>query len=121
MENSKKFPRKEEKTASSQLNDSNHIERNIMRFKVILVGDAAVGKTSILHRFVHNRFKIDYNCTIGVDYSIKSLALSNNMTVDLQLWDTCGQERFKTLTRQYYRDANGNNHILIKDVLLFLI
>lgn len=85
----------------------NLYEKRILRFKTILIGDASVGKTSILQRFIHNRFKIEYNCTIGVDYWVKSLQIDNQYTVDLQIWDTCGQERFKTITRQYYRDTHG--------------
>jgi len=81
--------------------------KSIERFKVILIGDSSVGKTSILNRFVHNKFKNEYKCTIGVDYCVKSLVLDKNITVDLRLWDTCGLERFKTLTRQYYQNTNG--------------
>ena len=91
---------------SSDIN-SNYYEKKIIRFKTILIGDASVGKTSILQRFIHNRFKIEYNCTIGVDYWVKSLQIDSQFTVDLQIWDTCGQERFKTITRQYYRDTHG--------------
>jgi small GTP-binding protein len=85
----------------------NVYEKKILRFKTILIGDASVGKTSILQRFIHNRFKIEYNCTIGVDYWVKSLQIDNKYNVDMQIWDTCGQERFKTITRQYYRDTHG--------------
>lgn len=94
--------------ASSTNNQSfNIIDKKVLRYKVILIGDASVGKTSILHRFIHNKFKIEYNCTIGVDYWVKSLSLDSEKIVDLQIWDTCGQERFKTITRQYYRDTHG--------------
>lgn len=87
--------------------DMSIMDKTIERFKIILIGDASVGKTSILHRFLHNKFKAEYSCTIGVDYCVKSLVLDNKTTVDLQIWDTCGQERFKTLTRQYYQSTNG--------------
>ena len=86
---------------------SNYYDKKILRFKTILIGDASVGKTSILQRFIHNKFKIEYNCTIGVDYWVKSLPIDNSYIADLQIWDTCGQERFKTITRQYYRDTHG--------------
>ena len=93
----------------SKLNNSNAsiMEKGIDRYKVILIGDSNVGKTSILHRFLHNKFKNEYRCTIGVDYCVKSLVLDNKITVDLQIWDTCGQEKFKTLTRQYYQNTHG--------------
>ena len=87
--------------------DSCIIEKTIERFKVILIGDENVGKTSVLNRFNYNKFRIEYICTIGVDYCVKSLVLDNKTTVDLQIWDTCGQERFRTLTRQYYHNTNG--------------
>jgi GTPase SAR1 family protein len=97
--------------SASDFQNPNYLDKKIMRFKVILIGDAAVGKTSILQRFIHNKFKIEYNCTIGVDYWVKSLNLDSDNTVDLQIWDTCGQERFKTITRQYYRDTHGKLQI----------
>ena len=105
----KSFNKKKTNSMSEANSKSNFYEKNILRFKIILIGDASVGKTSILQRFIHNKFKIEYNCTIGVDYCVKSLSLDNNTTVDMQIWDTCGQERFKTITRQYYRDSNGIN------------
>ena len=92
----------------SNTNNSIYEKCLIERFKIILIGDASVGKTSVLQRFLHNRFKEGFHCTIGVDYCVKSLVLDNNITVDLQIWDTCGQEKFKTLTRQYYQNTNGN-------------
>ena len=54
----------------------------------------------------HNTFKEEYNCTIGVEFWVKSLSLENDV-IDLQLWDTCGQERYRTITKQYYRDIDG--------------
>jgi small GTP-binding protein len=110
MKNQNDSENSKEKTQSKHKSEnsvSNYYEKKILRFKTILIGDASVGKTSLLQRFIHNRFKIEYNCTIGVDYWVKSLQLDNQATVDLQIWDTCGQERFKTITRQYYRDTHG--------------
>ena len=98
----------------SELNDSKYsdrldgvVDRIIYRFKVILLGDIAVGKTSILSRFVDNKFTNEYKCNVGVEYKVKSLFLDESTGADLQIWDTCGEERFRTLTRQYYRDAYG--------------
>ena len=95
------------KKHSSESPHNNYYEKKIVRYKTILIGDSSVGKTSILQRFIHNRFKFEFNCTIGVDYWVKSLQLDNDVSIELQIWDTCGQERFKTVTRQYYRDTNG--------------
>ena len=72
-----------------------------------MLGDVAVGKTSIVTRFVDNEFKSTYHCTVGVEYKVKSLKLDPYTNVNLKIWDTCGEEKYRTITRQYYRDTNG--------------
>eukprot|EP00794_Sanderia_malayensis_P006022 gene6022-6722_t len=85
-------------------------------FKVVLIGDTAVGKSAIVHRFKHNIF-IDRNAsTIGVDFLIKSLMIDGKK-VKLQIWDTAGQERFRTITQSYYRSAHGV--IIVYDLTKF--
>ena len=85
----------------------NELSKIYYRFKFILLGDVAVGKTCIANKFVKNEFEDKYVCTVGVEFKVKTLNLSTTTLADLQVWDTCGQEKFRTLTRQYYRDANG--------------
>ncbi|CAJ0952469.1 unnamed protein product, partial [Mesorhabditis belari] len=75
-------------------------------FKVVFVGDSAVGKTCFLHRFCHNRFKPLFNATIGVDFTVKTIQLKDRL-IAVQLWDTAGQERFRSITKQYFRKADG--------------
>ncbi|KAJ1373396.1 hypothetical protein KIN20_035778, partial [Parelaphostrongylus tenuis] len=75
-------------------------------FKVVFVGDSAVGKTCFLHRFCYNRFKPLFNATIGVDFTVKTISVGDRV-VALQLWDTAGQERFRSITKQYFRKADG--------------
>ena len=75
-------------------------------FKVILLGDSAVGKTSILLRFSENTYNTDFHSTIGVDFRV-SLQKYNDKTVKLQLWDTAGQERFRNIVSSYYRVAHA--------------
>ncbi|ETN86759.1 Ras family protein [Necator americanus] len=79
-------------------------------FKVVFVGDSAVGKTCFLHRYVnkfcYNRFKPLFNATIGVDFTVKTIKVGSRV-VALQLWDTAGQERFRSITKQYFRKADG--------------
>ncbi|KJH46195.1 Ras family protein [Dictyocaulus viviparus] len=75
-------------------------------FKVVFVGDSAVGKTCFLHRFCYNRFKPLFNATIGVDFTVKTMTVGDRV-VALQLWDTAGQERFRSITKQYFRKADG--------------
>lgn len=75
-------------------------------FKLLLIGNSAVGKSSLLLRFSDNIFNESFLPTIGVDFKIRTFDL-NNKTVKLQIWDTAGQERFKTITSSYYKGAHG--------------
>lgn len=74
--------------------------------KLILVGDSGVGKSTIMQMFCDDKFCEPYMSTIGVDFRIKMIK-SNNKTVKLQIWDTAGQEKFKSITTSYYRGANA--------------
>ncbi|NXD12975.1 RAB44 protein, partial [Nothocercus nigrocapillus] len=75
-------------------------------FKVVFVGNSGVGKSSFIHRFCYDRFLADLNATIGIDYQVKNMMVDNTQ-VALQLWDTAGQERFRSITKQYFRKADG--------------
>lgn len=76
-------------------------------FKILMVGDAGVGKSCMLLRFADNTFfENSYISTIGVDFKIRTLQFGNTI-VKLQVWDTSGQERFRTITSSYYRGAHG--------------
>ncbi|OMJ65459.1 hypothetical protein SteCoe_38174 [Stentor coeruleus] len=74
--------------------------------KVVLIGDAAVGKSSLLLKYIDGTFDDTYVCTIGVDFKIKSLILDTKR-IKLQVWDTAGQERFKPITKCYFRGSHG--------------
>jgi small GTP-binding protein len=76
-------------------------------FKVIVVGPAAVGKTSLIRRFVENQFSFNYKSTIGVDFLAKTIRLENGKIVRLALWDIGGQARFKFLRRNFYEGTHG--------------
>ena len=82
-------------------------------FKILLIGDAGVGKSSILLRFTDDAFEEHLASTIGVDFKVKTVQLGGK-TVKLTIWDTAGQERFRTLTSSYYRGCHGI--ILVFDV-----
>ncbi|KAK8651269.1 hypothetical protein V6N13_140877 [Hibiscus sabdariffa] len=75
-------------------------------FKVVLIGDSAVGKSQLLARFSRNQFSLDSKATIGVEFQTKTLVIDNK-TVKAQIWDTAGQERYRAVTSAYYRGAVG--------------
>jgi len=77
-----------------------------LSYKFLVLGDQMVGKTSILERYINNTFKSDYLLTIGVDKRLKRLEV-NNTDVDIFITDTAGQERFRSLTKQFYKGADG--------------
>ncbi|CAG5872247.1 ras-related protein Rab-38 [Menidia menidia] len=76
-------------------------------FKILVIGDLGVGKTSIIKRYVHQIFSQHYRATIGVDFALKVLQWDSDTVVRLQLWDIAGQERYGNMTRVYYREAVG--------------
>uniref|UniRef100_A0A8C1Q327 Calcium release activated channel regulator 2Ab n=1 Tax=Cyprinus carpio TaxID=7962 RepID=A0A8C1Q327_CYPCA len=75
-------------------------------FKVILVGNSSVGKTALLRRFCDGQFHSATTATVGIDYSVRTLNLGDSH-VALQLWDTAGQERYRSITKQFFRKADG--------------
>ncbi|KAK4481723.1 hypothetical protein RD792_012632 [Penstemon davidsonii] len=75
-------------------------------FKVVLIGDSAVGKSQLLARFARNEFSLESKATIGVEFQTKTL-LIDHKTVKAQIWDTAGQERYRAVTSAYYRGAVG--------------
>ncbi|XP_065681692.1 uncharacterized protein LOC101237828 isoform X1 [Hydra vulgaris] len=75
-------------------------------FKILVLGQSNVGKTSIAYRFTDDSFKESYISTIGIDATTSTLTIEGEK-IRLQIWDTAGQERFRTLTNAYYRGAMG--------------
>lgn len=75
-------------------------------YKIILIGDSGVGKSSIVSRFVDGTFMGDTRSTVGIDLQVKTLDISYEL-VKIQIWDTAGQEKYKSITQSYYRYAAG--------------
>ncbi|XP_060071513.1 uncharacterized protein LOC132551386 [Ylistrum balloti] len=75
--------------------------------KILLLGDAEVGKTCLLTRYTDDSFSTEYKTTIGIDFRIKRMFLSNQVEMKLQVWDTAGQERFRNISKAYVRGASA--------------
>ena len=75
--------------------------------KILLIGDVGVGKTSILTKYCNNYFPEGIEPTMGIEFKIKIIERDNNVKVKLQIWDTSGQEKFKSITQNYFRDADA--------------
>ena len=77
-----------------------------IRIKLLIIGDSAVGKTSMLLKYTDNFFPESHLATIGVEFKTKEVEY-NGYKIELQVWDTAGQERFKSITKSFFRNANG--------------
>ncbi|XP_063721201.1 ras-related protein Rab-3-like [Symsagittifera roscoffensis] len=82
-------------------------------FKLLIIGNSSVGKTSFLFRYADDSFTSAFVSTVGIDFKVKTV-VRNNKRVKLQIWDTAGQERYRTITTAYYRGAMG--FILMYDI-----
>ena len=82
-------------------------------FKYIIVGDSAVGKSWLLLQFTDKRFKSTHDLTIGVEFGSRTVQI-NDKYIKLQIWDTAGQESFRSITRSYYRGSIGA--LLVYDI-----
>ncbi|OWB84145.1 hypothetical protein B5S33_g2785 [[Candida] boidinii] len=91
-------------SSSSLLSHSNYSPYRVV--KVVLIGDQAVGKTSLRSQFVHHIFSNSYKATIGCDFLTSSVLTKDGEYVNLQLWDTAGEERFNSLSQAFYRGTD---------------
>ncbi|GMH60883.1 hypothetical protein TrRE_jg3910 [Triparma retinervis] len=88
-------------------------ERYDYIFKLVVVGDSGVGKSSLVNQFCHESFTFDLKSTIGVEFNVKTVEV-NGKIIKSQLWDTAGQERYRSVAASYYRGALGA--VLVFDV-----
>ena len=82
-------------------------------FKIVVIGDSAVGKTQLLGRFTRDEFFLDSKSTIGIEFQTRTVDIARHR-VKAQIWDTAGQERYRAVTSAYYRGALGA--MLVYDV-----
>lgn len=81
-------------------------EEELPMYKIIVIGESSVGKTSIINRYCKDIFQEECSPTVGVQYQPKIIEI-DGQSVKLAIWDTAGQEKFRTLTKQFYRNING--------------
>ncbi|XP_055817072.1 ras-related protein RABA3 [Solanum dulcamara] len=100
-----------------QMNRVNGVHHNEDKidyvFKVVVIGDSAVGKTQVLSRFAKNEFCFDSKSTIGVEFQTRTVSIQSKV-IKAQIWDTAGQERYRAVTSAYYRGALGA--LLVYDI-----
>jgi len=94
--------------------DEEEAEDDYNLYKILLLGDTSVGKSCLLLRFCDNSFQEAHLSTIGLDFRLKTINLKDNRKVKIQIWDTAGEDRFRSITRNYYKGAKGI--LLIFDV-----
>ena len=83
------------------------MKKTSYEFKIILLGSISVGKTAILTRYIDNEFYNNSTSTIKIDFKTKIINVNNMIQAKLNIWDTCGDEKFRAITRQYYTNAQG--------------
>ena len=82
--------------------------------KIVLIGESGVGKTSIISQFIDQIFQDDQQSTIGGTFSTKTIKCSNGKTLKFEIWDTAGQEKYRSVTKMFYKDADVA--ILVYDI-----
>ena len=81
--------------------------KDATRVKILILGESSVGKSSLLTQYIENKFMPTHMPTIGVEYKQKLITTDDQSLVKVQIWDTAGTERFRTITPIYYRNVDG--------------
>ncbi|EFA79452.1 hypothetical protein PPL_07870 [Heterostelium album PN500] len=102
----------QQQTENNNKNNNNNNNDNIeqaqddLSLKILVIGEAACGKTSIIHKYCLNKFEPKYKVTMGLDFFPKKITV-DDQPINLALWDVAGQERFHHMIRSYFKNANG--------------
>jgi small GTP-binding protein len=90
-------------------------QEDLIIFNIMTLGESGVGKTSIIKRFVYNKYNDDILSTIGISFAFKEITLKNNKKIKLKLVDTAGQERYRSLAKAYFKNAEAVLYIFSLD------
>ena len=82
-------------------------QKRMFEADIVTLGEGQVGKTSIIIRYIDKKFSPNYLATIGIDSKVKKMTLPNGEEIKVKMFDTAGQERFKSITANYIKKANG--------------
>ena len=98
------FPNEDSEITIEKLTEQT--EKENMKFKILVVGEAGVGKTNLIRRFLENEFSIDTKSTVVVEFICGTFKVNQDI-IKLEIWDTAGQERYKSITSAYYKGSKG--------------
>ena len=79
---------------------------DIITLKIVLLGESGVGKTSIIQRYINNDFNPQISSTGGANFATKTMTFEDNQKIKFEIWDTAGQEKFRSLTKVFYKNAS---------------
>ena len=96
-----------DKKNKKQKKSGYNMNKQKLDFKVIVLGDIAVGKTSVIGRYITNTFSEVHKSSISCEFKKKKIEVDADTEVNLQIWDTVGEERFLSVTKQYYNNSHG--------------
>ena len=89
------------------LNPSKNKGEYLPSYKVLIIGDQGIGKTSLIHRYINDKFTENNNSTIGLDYQIKTVQVSPEDNILLKIWDTAGSEKFHSIAQSFFTNCDG--------------
>ena len=89
-------------------------DKQMETFKIVLLGESGVGKTSIISQFIDQTFQEDIQISTGGTFSSKTFSYDHGKLLKFEIWDTAGQERYRSLTKMFYKDANAA--VLVYDI-----
>ena len=98
---------KTENLNANKNNPSYNSNKKSFNLKIIVVGDISVGKTSVIKRYITNTFSEEHKSTISCEFKKKTFEIDAETCANLQIWDTAGEEKFMSVTKQFYTDSNG--------------